>query len=259
MRHDSHILNSVESTWQLMNWRQLRLSWQSCPVCRTRTPVLRLNQNEISVRCLKCRSSAITMSLISVLNDLIPDLRQKSVYEMSSRGPLLRYLVENAGELTFSEYFDNIAPGEKKGSVQCQDAERLTYRSFSFDICTSMEVFEHVPDDMQGFSEICRVLKPGGLFIFTVPLFSSHGTVERARKLENGDIEYLLSPEYHGDNIRGWGRVLAFRNYGTDIVARLRRSGFADAMIRWPPDEIPWGYARPVVVGIKGQPFDRPL
>ena len=105
---------------------------------------------------------------------------------------------------------------------------------------------------MRGFSEILRVLRAGGLFIFTVPLLSTNSTIQRARKLQNGDIEHLLPPEYHDDNIRGRGQVLTFRNYGTDIVVRLKRSGFTDADIKLPTDPIPWGYARPVVVGLKG-------
>lgn len=244
------MVNRVGSTWHLINWRKFRLSLQSCSVCRMRTLVMRLNENEISIRCLTCRSSAVIMSLVSVLNNLVPDLRHKSVYEMSSRGPLFRYLMKNAGSLAFSEYLDDIPPGEMKGDVQCQDVERLTYKSSIFDICTCTEVFEHVPNDMRGFSEIFRVLKPGGLFIFTVPL-SKNPTIQRARKLENGDIEHLLPPEYHDDNIRGRGRVLTFRNYGTDIIERLKQSGFTDTDIKLPNDPIPWGYVRPVVIGLK--------
>lgn len=70
-----------------------------------------------------------------------------------------------------------------------------------FDLCTSTEVFEHVPDDGAGFQEICRVLKEGGTFVFTVPMTDAKTTVERT-KAHNGRIEHLLEPEYHGDRIR---------------------------------------------------------
>jgi SAM-dependent methyltransferase len=158
----------------------------------------------------------------------------------------------------FSEYFDDIAPGEMNGGVQCQDVEHLTYHSCSVDICTCTEVFEHVPDDMRGFSEVFRVLKPGGMFLFTVPLLSTNSTIERTRRREDGEIEHLLPPEYHGDNIRGRGRVLTYRNYGTDIIVRLKQAGFTDTDIRLPAEPIPWGYARPVVVGRKGGWFEQP-
>ena len=52
----------------------------------------------------------------------------------------------------------------------CQDVQHLTFDDAEFDICTSTEVFEHVPDDIKGFKEIYRVLKDDGVFIFTVPI-----------------------------------------------------------------------------------------
>ena len=37
---------------------------------------------------------------------------------------------------------------------------------------------------------------------------------------------HYLPPEYHGDRIRGMGKVLAFRNYGMDIRDKLGSVGF---------------------------------
>jgi SAM-dependent methyltransferase len=105
--------------------------------------------------------------------------------------------------------------------------QRLSFGDGSFDVCTNTEVFEHVPDDLQGYREIRRVLAPGGVLLFTVPLHDAERTVERAR-LENGVLIHLLPPEYHEDNIRGRNKVLVYRDYGRDIVERLRTAGFSD-------------------------------
>lgn len=193
------------------------------------------------------------MSVASVLRQVVPALAASHVYEMSARGALFRWLQIHAGELTCSEFLDDVAPGQFQNGVQCQDVRRLTYADSSFDVCTSTEVFEHVPDDIKGFAEIERVLKPGGKFVFTVPLGAANETVERAQLDANGELERLLPDEYHGDPVRGGGPVLAFRNYGRDIVTRLKQSGFAEAEIISPPDTIPWGYARPVVLATKGR------
>jgi len=64
--------------------------------------------------------------------------------------------------LTLSEYLENVPPGECRGNFQCQDVQELTYPDNSFDVCTCTEVFEHVANDVKGFSEIYRVLKEGG-------------------------------------------------------------------------------------------------
>lgn len=187
------------------------------------------------------------MSIMAVLNGLFPDMRGLAVYEMSSRGPLVEFLYKRAGHLTVSEYFDDVAPGGWRVSVQCQDVHRLTYPDKSFDLCTSTEVFEHVGDDMAGFREARRVLRPGGFFVFTVPLALERGTVTRA-VLREGRIEHLLPPEYHLDTIRGENTVLCFRDYGADIVARLVQAGFATAEIREIDGADWWGFSRPVVV-----------
>jgi SAM-dependent methyltransferase len=187
------------------------------------------------------------MSIVQVIQRLYPDLSALAVYEMSARGPLFGYLKQRAGHLTCSEYFDDVVPGEWKGGVQCQDVERLTFPDAAFNLCTSTEVFEHVPDDEKGFREVRRVLKQGGRFIFTVPLSAAPATVRRA-ELVGSKLRYLLPAEYHGDAIRGQGRVLVYRDYGRDIVDRLKRCGFGRATIVDVDDVRWWGLGRKVIM-----------
>ncbi len=51
------------------------------------------------------------------------------------------------------------------------DAEHLPYQSNSFDAIISLDVFEHLRDDEAAFQEACRVLKPGGTLVLSVPAF----------------------------------------------------------------------------------------
>lgn len=190
------------------------------------------------------------MSIARVLRQLYPDFSRLVAYEMSSRGPLFEYLKRHVGQLAYSEFFDDIEPGAYRGQVQCQDVQTLTYPDMSFDLCTSTEVFEHVPDDLRGFREIHRVLRPGGRFVFTVPLAEAAATTERA-VIAKGAVRHLLEPEYHGDAIRGHGKVLCFRNYGLDILDRLRVCGFCEARLVPEDDSAWWGLGRKVVVAEK--------
>ena len=162
-------------------------------------------------------------------------------------GPLFEFLKRRVGTLTCSEYFDDVEPGQWRDGVQCQDFERLTFPDASFDLCTSTEVFEHVPDDVRGFREVRRVLKPGGKLVFTVPLSDSAATVTRAER-SGGEVRYFLPAEYHGDAIRGQGRVLVYRDYGRDIVDRLRNCGFKGATGVDVDDARWWGLGRNVIV-----------
>lgn len=193
------------------------------------------------------------MSLVGVLLQRVPNLKTKSVYELSSRGPLLDFLKTHMATVTFSEYFDDVPPGGSKGGIQCQDVQNLTFDDCSFDICTSTDVFEHVPDDNRGFSETYRVLRPGGCAIFTVPLHETPKTTERV-EIVDGHIKHILPPEYHDDHIRGLGQVLAFRNYGVDILDRLLASQFSSAEIVRPDASLWWGHGRSVVVAYRLAP-----
>jgi SAM-dependent methyltransferase len=190
------------------------------------------------------------MAIARVLKNMVDNWEEKKIYELSSRGPFFRFLHKRGFNLTYSEYFDDIPAGVYKGAVQCQDVQELTYGDESFDLCTCTEVFEHVPNDHKGFREIYRVLKPEGLFLFTVPLSGRRDTVERVR-LNEGKLIYLEEPEYHDDHIRGAGRVLCYRNYGLDIVDRLKQVGFKDTEIILVEAPTRWGYNRRVVAAFK--------
>ena len=218
----------------------------SCPLCGARL-LLRLSRDPIGVRCLGCAASAITLSMVSVLSAESPGFRGERVYELSSRGPLFGHLRREVKDLTFSEYFDDVAPGAFRDGVQCQDIQQLTHPDACFDLVTSTEVFEHVADDRRGFAEIRRVLRPRGAFIFTVPIEAADRTVERA-VLSDGTVKHLLPRAYHDDRIRGKGAVLVYRDYGRDIVARLLEAGFSTARIESRFERAFLGTGRGVVV-----------
>lgn len=239
----------IKTASRLLKWNQLGMLKGHCPICGT-TLFVKLRNEEMAIRCVQCRASSVTISFVNVLKHVVPDLRLKHVYELSSRGPLVGYLAKSAGKLTVSEYFDDVPAGQFKGNVQCQDVQDLTYQNDMFDVCTSVEVFEHVADDARGFREVYRVLKPGGLFLFTVPNLEKYETVERAI-LVNGQIQHLLPPEYHGDRIRGQHAVLCYRNYGMDILERLALAGFNNTKMIQAEDPTGWGFARKVLIGYK--------
>ncbi|MFM2379233.1 MAG: hypothetical protein RLZZ143_1811 [Cyanobacteriota bacterium] len=194
-----------------------------CNLCGS--VVVQIHPGYFGTRCLNCRFTKIHRA-VGLTIESLNFSTSTSVYELSSRGALYKFLKGNFKNLYFSEYFDDVPLGLMKNSVVCQDVQNLLLNDESFDLVTSTEVFEHVPDDSKGFSEIYRVLKKDGYFIFTVPLSDKPKTVERCLLQPDGTIIHQLEPEYHGDRIRGQGRVLAFRNYGLDITERLESCGF---------------------------------
>ena len=195
-----------------------------CNLCNSF--IIRINKTILGTRCMACKSTQIHRAVGLTISNL--NINKKAhVYELSSRGALHKYLKRNYINLYYSEFFDDIPSGEYYNGILCQNVQNLTFNNNMFDLVTSTEVFEHVPNDILGFSEVFRVLKNGGIFLFTVPYNPNDKTIERVKIDKNGNYIHLLPPEYHGDRIRGARNVLAFRNYGYDIKERLEKIGFS--------------------------------
>ena len=240
------IRNTILAYARLIEPRQLGILKISCPLCDF--PVLvRLAAGEMGLRCPRCRGSVVHMSMAHALKAYCDTLGNYSVYELASRGPLVKYLRRACGSLTVSEFWPDVSPGQLNNGIQCQNVERLTFSDGSFDLCTSTEVFEHVVDDITGFCEIRRVLRAGGIFIFSVPLRLNEKTLERAVVVD-GEICHLEEPEYHDDLLRGPGKVLAYRTYGFDITDKLLEAGFSTAIIDTSAKEYFDGLGRSIIV-----------
>jgi len=151
-----------------------------------------------------------------------------AVWEMSAHGAVHRALSVRSAAVGFAfqatEYMDGVPPGNERDGIRCENVECLTFADRSFDLITSTDVFEHVENDIRGFREIARVLRPGGAFIFTVPMDETRPTLIRGERAADGSIRHLAPPEYHGDPMRGM-TVYTWRTYGTDITDRLAQAG----------------------------------
>jgi|GEM_PF-4587649 len=113
-----------------------------------------------------------------------------------------------------------------------QDLENLTFSDSSFDVVIYNDIFEHLWNIERAMMEIYRVLKAGGILIATFPFASfSEKTRIKARKLPNGQIEYLEPPEYHGDPLNPSEGSLVVSIPGWDIIDLAKSVGFSDAYI----------------------------
>lgn len=233
----------------ILDFRYLKFKISKCPL-HGNSVFVRLNDSMLGVRCAVCGAAPIATSIANVLIKYEPDFKKKKLYELSTRGAFFEFLNKNVENIVFSEFMDDVQPGDSKNGVLCQDVQHLTFDGGEFDICTSTEVFEHVPDDIKGLKEIFRVLRDDGVFIFTVPLYDVEKTVDRVL-IEEGEIVHLLEPEYHDDSIRGVSKVLVFRDYGHDIVKKLLDVGFAHVDIVEEFDCAGFGYKKSVIVARK--------
>lgn len=112
---------------------------------------------------------------------------------------------------------DSYALKNQRGVVRA-DAERIPFKSRSFDIVICTDMLEHVSDDKRVIGEVKRLLKKGGVFILSVP--------SRLFPFTYDPINALLRP--FGRKLRigmwGWGHKRLYLPSG--IKALLEENGF---------------------------------
>lgn len=134
--------------------------------------------------------------------------------------------------LAYSEYRDDVAPGTIVDGVRVEDLTRLTHADASLDLILTSETLEHVPDLDAALAETWRVLKPGGLHLFTVPrLPGITATFARAVVGDDGRVEHRATPIRHPGGDVGYP---VFTEFGDDLPELLRRAGF-EATTRFGP------------------------
>ena len=130
-----------------------------------------------------------------------------------------------------SKFESGKAPGESLGfSATNQNLEGLTFEDASFDVVITSDVMEHVRLDDLAHREIRRILRPRGVYLFTVPHFRNHrNTLVRVAPVDPLDPSkdlYLLPREFHGDANSETGKALSYRSYGTELDSFLETLGF---------------------------------
>lgn len=159
------------------------------------------------------------------LSAAVSACRDLSFLEISGNGAVYRALSRHPNHIR-TAFFDDVEPGETGSrGIRCEDVEALTFEDACFDVVISEDVFEHVSRPMEGFSEVYRVLKPGGVHVFTIPYYRDQPkTVARATRTRNG-VRHHAAPEYHGGLFGSEGQ-LVFTDFGRDLPDKLRSIGF---------------------------------
>jgi len=152
-------------------------------------------------------------------------MKTQTVAEINAAGNLHPFLARLPG-LYYSEY------GSTQINVRSEDLQRLSYSEASFDLVVHSDVLEHVPDVEQALAEIHRVLKPGGLHIFSVPVIWSQPFSRRRAEVCSGQLVHLLPPSYHGTPEEGKHDFLVFHEFGRDFVETCKQIGFSVELVK---------------------------
>ena len=169
-------------------------------------------------KCRRCKTIPRNRALINALNRFVPEWRTLSIHESSPGSVTSRFLNRSCSGYSTSHYYPDVPRGEYSGQHRSEDLSALTFPDHSFDVFITADVFEHVYKPAQAFSEIARVLKPGGMHIFTMPWYPENKeTLQRAQLNADGSVSHLVDAVYHESPIDDEGSLVTF-DWGSDFT-----------------------------------------
>lgn len=210
--------------------RSLRLGVRllgRCPICdaTSRSPltafVLTGDSIRESLQCVRCHSNTRNRAMMRYIMSHRPDWRDADIFEAGAGSQLTVALSDTCPHHVPSQLLPDVPAGESREGFRSEDLERLTLDTDSVDLVLTEDVMEHVFHPQTAFQEIARVLRPGGVHVFTIPFHSTQASsTTRAAIDEGGVIEHLMPPEYHGDPLSEHG-VLVVTDFGRDLPTSI--------------------------------------
>jgi len=156
--------------------------------------------------------------------------RRLRVYSADANSPMF-HLLEALLEPELFVYSEFFGPQYRSGDIvrgiRHEDLQATSFADESFDIIITSEVFEHIPDSIVAEREVVRILKPGGIYCFTVPCIpqSAHDLI-LAEATSDGEIKYFKQPQYHRDPVRPDEGILVYRIFSfSDLKQRFEGLG----------------------------------
>jgi len=166
-------------------------------------------------RCVRCGCSLRAMALANAI--MCAFHARGSLVRFMLTHPWLRILEVNpAGGLT---RFLKLAPRHVLVSFPEVDLMDLPFADGSFDLVVHSDTLEHVADAHLGLAQSLRVLRPGGITCYTVPIVVGRLTTRRDD----------AAPSYHGTVGGQEHRVRT--EYGADAWTQPLIAGFAECRL----------------------------
>jgi MoaA/NifB/PqqE/SkfB family radical SAM enzyme/SAM-dependent methyltransferase len=187
--------------------------------------------------CPSCMLPNRMRASIQLFEQMLKPDKDAGIYITEQVTPFYRWLLNNYTNVAGSEYLGDRVPWGMKDEqgIRNESMTSLTFNDEQFDFILSFDVLEHIPDFRRALRECCRVLKPGGSLLFSVPFtISDIKNTVRAFLNEAGQVEHVMPPQYHGDPLIQGG-CLTFQTFGWEMLDHLKEEGFqtADAFLYW--------------------------
>ena len=194
-------------------WPALIEQWELSP---DEAAAIELQQGR---HCTACRSSLRTMVLARAILRAFGAREPFAAFVASDAAQNLRVLeINEAGELT---QFLSLLPGHTLICHPRYDMTALPFEDHTYDLVCHSDTLEHVARPVDGLRECRRVLRPGGVLAFTVPIVPGRPTRRR-----DG-----LPPSYHTGPVANASDYLVHTEYGDDAWRQVVDAGFDECCI----------------------------
>jgi len=233
-------LRRLAGAW-LNDRRQFRAGRldRTCPICGYHGVFISVGHpGRWDARCLSCGSrERHRLQHLWVIEGGGDKLQGKRILHFAPEKVVMRRMAGNPLYETADLMQAGVThPGTDITDVRLPDA--------SYDVVMANHVLEHIPDDRKAMRELFRLLKPGGIGLFSVPINATRQTT-----YEN--------PAITGKAER-WAHFSAhdhLRYYGLDFADRLMEAGFQVETFRMTPEEeVRYGLLRDEWVYIARKP-----
>lgn len=147
--------------------------------------------------CRDCGMSRRVRMLLWSIRRRCPPAPGLQILHLNQANALAPAL-ESLGSVTETVHRPDRPRGSLIDGRSNQDMSRLTFKDNSFDLAVHSETLEHLPDYGRALDEVRRVLKPGGIQVYTIPLLFSRLTRQRMALDASGRLVSRLPPSFHG-------------------------------------------------------------
>src|SRR5947209_6825761 len=197
----------------------------------------------------------------TVLNRVIKDLDLPQHARILDAGcgsgrnmvELSRYGTVSAIELSPASVA--LARGRRAGEVIEGSVLEMPFADASFDLVASLDVIEHLEDDVGALRELRRVVAPGGALLATVPayqwLWSGHDEINHHyRRYTRSSLERAgASAGWHGVRTTYFNSLLLPIAILLRVLERFSRRPTESSLDLWvPPEPLNWLLERPMLL-----------
>lgn len=129
---------------------------------------------EIILKYDNLESFIVRKEILKSVENIIPKMDGAVLDSGCGSMPYKKIILENTNVTSYIGL--DIETGLNYEGVKADvlwDGNIMPFDNERFDVVISTEVLEHVPDSDKYLAEVKRILKPGGIFFFTVPFLMS--------------------------------------------------------------------------------------